>query len=295
MKFLILLSILCFACFSFADTAKENKTNEEKEGEMVDFKSIRDVLEEDMLNQEVEKKVSRIKKIKKSRKKSELKRFDIPDDDNIWTFISELWLVKNAPVLKWDFQKPDYGIAASFKELMEEMGHYEIDIKIILVNTPTITHMALPSNKGEYIFLVSVPFIRTLDLSKLEISILLFEDFTRARKEYFKNVVKPANFGSIAGSNFNKKKFQDQVFKSILKKYDDVIFDRGFTFQQQFETTKELNRLFKANMKLWNVYYSMLKKIDELVKTNLLYNGYSKIFPSPELQLNWLRPKKEIL
>ena len=36
---------------------------------------------------------------------------------------------------------------------------------------------------------LSVPFIRTLDLSKLEISILLFEDFLRAKGEFFKTYV----------------------------------------------------------------------------------------------------------
>lgn len=294
MRNLILILAFFLSVQSVART-KSEKTLEEKEEELVDFSNIQDVLKEDELSQEVKKKVSRIQTIKKKRKKKDLQRYKIPDEKEIWSFLSELWLVKSASVLKWDFQKPDYGIEESLKSLMEEMGYYEVDLKIILVNTPVLTHMALPSNKGEYIFVLSVPFIRTLDLSKLEIAVLLYEDFTRLKKGYFANFVKPASFGSIAGSNFKGKKFPDQLFKSILRKYDDIVFDRGFTFQQQFETTKELNRLFKANMKLWNVYYGMLKKVDNLVKTNLLYSGYTKIFPSPELQLNWLRPKKEVL
>ncbi|MCO4792161.1 MAG: hypothetical protein KC493_00510 [Bacteriovoracaceae bacterium] len=297
MKKLLLVTLFSFSFFSFAQNSGKptSKTIEEKEGELVDFKSIQGVLKEDMLTQEVKKKVSRIQNIKKKRKKRDLQKYLIPGEDEIWSFLSELWLVKSAPVLKWDFQKPEYGIEESFKELLEEMGHYEIDVKVILVNTPVVTHMALPSSKGEYIFVLSVPFMRTLDLSKMEISILLFEDFMRVRKGYFANFVKPASFGSVAGSNFKGEKFPNALFKTILKKYDDIIFDRGFTFQQQFEITKDLNRLFKSNMKYWNIYYTLLKKIDELTKTNLLYNGYVKIFPSPELQLNWLRPKKEVL
>lgn len=291
-SWLLILSLLVSANVLAQD---KEKTIEEKEGELVDFKSIQEVLKEDQLTEEVHKKVSRIQTIKKERKKADLERYNVPNKNEIWSFLSELWLVKSASVLKWDFQKPDYGIEDSLKSLMEEMGYYEVDLKIILVNTPVLTHMALPSNKGEYIFVLSVPFIRTLDLSKLEIAILLYEDFTRIKKGYFQNFVSPASFGSVIGSNFKGKPFPDQVFKSVLKKYDDLVFDRGFTFQQQFETTKELNRLFKANMKLWTVYYNMLKKIDDLVKTNLLYSGYTKIFPSPELQLNWLKPKKEVL
>ncbi len=293
MKNLILILSLLLSSSVLSQT--KDKTLEEKEGELVDFKSIQEVLKEDELSQEVKKKVSRIQTIKKKRKREDLDRYKIPGNNEIWSFLSELWLVKSASVLKWDFQKPDYGIEDSLKALMEEMGYYEVDLKIILVNTPVLTHMALPSNKGEYIFVLSVPFIRTLDLSKLEIAVLLYEDFTRIKKGYFQNFVAPASFGSIVGSNFKGKPFPDQVFKSVLKKYDDIVFDRGFTFQQQFETTKELNRLFKANMKLWTVYFGMLKKIDDLVKTNLLYNNYTKIFPSPELQLNWLKPKKEVL
>ena len=294
MRNLILVITLFIYAQSFAQS-KNNKTLEEKEGELVDFSNIQEILKEDELTQEVKKKVSRIQTIKKKRKKEDLQRYKIPDEKEIWSFLSEIWLVKSASVLKWDFQKPDYGIEESLKSLIEEMGYYEVDLKIILVNTPILTHMALPSSKGEYIFVLSVPFIRTLDLSKLEIAVLLYEDFTRLKKGYFAKFVRPASFGSIAGSNFKGKKFPDQVFKSILNKYDDIVFDRGFTFQQQFETTKELNRLFKSNMKLWNVYYGLLKKIDDLVKTNLLYSGYTKIFPSPELQLNWLKPKKEVL
>lgn len=290
------LSLILLILFSVTAVSQEKeKTLEEKEGELVDFKSIQNVLQEDELSQEVKRKVSRIQTIKKKRKKKDLQRYKIPGENEIWSFLSELWLVKSASVLKWDFQKPDYGIEDSLKSLMEEMGYYEVDLKIILVNTPVLTHMALPSNKGEYIFVLSIPFIRTLDLTKLEIAVLLYEDFTRLKRGYFQNFVKPASFGSVAGSNFKGKKFPDQIFKSVLKKYDDLVFDRGFTFQQQFETTKELNRLFKANMKLWKTYFGMLQKIDNLVKTNLLYNGYTKIFPSPELQLNWLKPKKEVL
>lgn len=44
--------------------------------------------------------------------------------------------MKNAQVLGWDFEKPDYGLDASFKETMEKLGFYQKKFKILLLNTP---------------------------------------------------------------------------------------------------------------------------------------------------------------
>ena len=77
-----------------------------------------------------------------------------------------------------------------------------------------------------------------------------------------------------------------------MKRYDEIIFDKGFNFQQQFETTKKISRLLKNQIKLWNTYYKLIGKINELVSNNLLYKNYTKIYPSPELQLGWLTSKE---
>ncbi len=274
---------------------KDKKTIEEKESELIDFDSIKKVLKSDQLNKQVKKKTKQIKKLKNRRVLNKKLKYKIPDEDRIWSFLTEIWLIKNSSIIKWDFQKPDYGIEEAFKNFLERHGYYEKTIKILLVNTPNITHMALPSNKNEYIFLLSVPFIRTLDLSKSEISILLFEDFIRAQKGYFKKFVTSSQFKKLIGSNFEGKKFNNKNFTEVFKKYDDIVFARGFTFQQQFEVTKSVGSMLKSELKSWNVYFNMLNKIDDLVKTNILYNNYVKIFPSPELQINWLRPKRTVL
>ena len=80
-----------------------------------------------------------------------------------------------------------------------------------------------------------------------------------------------------------------------LKKYSQLLFEKGFTFQEQFETTKEIDVLLKSDLKMWNTYLSLLEKIDTLTKNNSLYKKYGQIYPSPELQLNWLKPKNTIL
>jgi hypothetical protein len=283
------LFILTFIFLSTASLAE--KTQEEKENELVDFNSIKKVLKSDMLGTEIEKKQIRIDKFKKKKEKRAIRQYEIPAGDEFWGFFSEYWLVKNAAIVKWDFQKPDYGLRQAFQFFLEKMGVFEKKFKILLVNTPVIAHMALPSNDGEIIFLLSVPFIRTLDLSKLEISIILFEDYLRAKNKYFENYATVPKLNSFLGQNFYKKPFDVNVLKDISKKYDEMIYEKGFTFQQQFAVTKTMATYFKSELKLWNSYYRLLKKIDGLVKTNILYSKYIKIFPSPELQMSWLKPK----
>jgi hypothetical protein len=194
-------------------------------------------------------------------------------------------------VLKWDFHKPDFDLEKSFIELLETQGHYEKKIKILLLDTTEVIHAALPTNDKEYIFLLSLPFIRTLDLSKVEISLILFEDYLRARKGYFKNYVLSKELEAYLGTNFLGKPFDKKLIDDHLKKYNTVLMEKGFSFQEQFETTQEMDALLKSDMKIWNTYLTMLEKIDQLTKTNTLYKKYSQIYPSPELQINWLKPK----
>ena len=264
--------------------------------EPIEFDRIKKVLKKDRLGAAVAKKkaIRRVKKIK--RKQQKVGRYNIPESERFWSFFSEYWLIKNATVLKWDFKKPDYGLEKSFREFLETMGVFEVRYKILLVNSPDVTHFALPSNPNEFIFLLSVPFIRTLDLSKLEISLLLFEDYLRVKNGFFREFVSVPGVEQFVGGNFYESKFNNKLLEKVSAKYDDLIFDKGFTFKQQYKVTEKMNQILKSNSKLWNGYYLMLGKIDNLVKTNILYQKYLKIYPSPELQLSWLRPgRKKVL
>jgi hypothetical protein len=167
-----------------------------------------------------------------------------------------------------------------------------VRFKVLLINSSNVAHFALPMNDQEYLFILSVPFIRTLDLSKLQISLLLYEDFIRVNKGFFKKRVTTKKLNEVLNLGTPKVKKVDVSFiKEVVKKYDQIIFDKGFTFQQQYEVTMSLSRYLKNDMKLWKNYIQMLKKIDELTKYNLMYKYYLKIYPSAELQLNWLKPK----
>lgn len=279
-------------------TKKESdrpKTKEEKKLELVDFKNIKDLLKNDQLLEEADKKVQKIKASGDSRIGWNRKRYNVPSNDEIWGFLSEMWLVKRATKLKWDFEKPDYGLDKAFKAFLEKMGVYEVSFKVLVVDSPNIFHLSLPSNKDSYIFVLSLPFIRSMDLSKTEISILMFEDYLRLKLGIFQKKIMHPKLNEVLGSNFYKKKLDVGIFEKVLENYDKVIFDKGFSFQEQFAVTTQMDTIFRNDLKIWGIYYKLLQKIDDLVKANVLFKNYSKVYPSPELQMNWLKPKSKNL
>lgn len=275
--------------------SQEKKTKEEKELELVDFKQIKKVLQEDGLSQEAKKKALQVEVIKKEQVKIEKDRFLVPTEDEWWGIMTEYWLVKNAPTLAWDFEKPDYGVEESFKSVLQNVGLYQKKFRILFLNTPSLIRAALPGNDGETIFLISVPFIRTMDLSKLEISLMMLEDFLKAEAGYFKTAVRPKNLDNYVGSNFYGQKLDLSPMSEGLKNYDQFLTQKGFTFQQQFEVTKKMDTLLKPNLEWWNTYYRMLGKIDRLIKTNNQYKTYNQMYPSPEMQIKWLSPEDKVL
>lgn len=290
----IIIYLLFTVVSSHAQLAPERPPSpEEREHELLDFQSIRSILESDQLQENVEHREIQVTKQQTRRIEHNKALYNVPTPQDFWSFFSEYWLVKNAPVLRWDFQKPDYGIAPAFQEFLEKMGIYEQGFKILLINSPSVPHFALPSDpRGDVIFILSVPFIRTLDLSKQEISLLLFENLLRHRQNYFQNMAKLPELEALLGSNFQGGSLNMEVLNKLSKKYDNIIFDSGFQFQQQFEVTRLMDQHLKNDLQLWNVYYNMIRKIDELVKRNTLYQRYNIIYPSTELQLNWLRPRQ---
>ncbi len=301
MKSLILLSFLAsFPLYSAQEHGAAKKEEAPapaatKEGEVskeiLDFNSIKDLIKKDGLEGELKKKEEEKRVFLDKKKRDDMKRYNVPGQEDFWNMFSELWLVKNATILKWDFHKPEYDLEKSFIELLEKQGIYEKKIKILLVDSTEVIHAALPSNDKEYIFVLSQPFIRILDLSKVEISLILFEDFLRARRGYFKNYVQSKELEAFLGSNFNGKPFNKKLIDEHLKKYNTLLLEKGFSFQEQFEVTTEMDGLLKSDLKMWNTYLTLLEKIDNLTKGNALYKKYAQIYPSPELQLNWLRPK----
>lgn len=282
-KFFLILAVLGLL---------QSNNKKDIEDEVVDLNAIKSVIENDNLSKHVAEKNRIAKEAADKEKALEKNKFNFPPEKEFLGFLSELWLIKNISVLKWDFEKPEYGIDLYFKNFLERIGIINFRYKILLVNTPMVTHFALPSRGSEAILLLSLPFIRTLDLSKLEISLILLEDLVRLEEGYFSNSIISKDLKAKLGTNFYKKDIKLDALEPLLKEYDKIVYEDGFDFKQQFEVTKRMDRLLKGNLKLWNRYYLMVQKIKELSDTNYLYKHHVKIYPSPELQLNWLKPKE---
>jgi hypothetical protein len=275
------------------ESAKVNLLQEEKEKEVINYSNIKNVLDTDGLAGHKKNKDQDIEKIKKLQKELKKAKYAYPKNDDFWSFMSEYWLVKNAQKLQWDISRPSYGIKEAFQNLLEKLGYYKKRFKVLIVNSPDITHIGLPSNNGEIILLLSLPFIRTLDLTKVDITLLLLEDFLRVEEGLFvENIDMPEEF---LGGNFSNDKSKMDYMKKISESYSRIIYTSGFTFQQQYKVTKTMDRILKSVPALWSAYVKLLNKIDRLVKVNLMYKGYNNIYPSPELQIKWLTPKKKVI
>lgn len=284
-----------FLLFTLLGYAQTEKLQEEKELEIVNFQNIKKVLEKDGLSQAAEQKKKQVSVLKKEQSGLEKGRYNYPSEDELWGFVSEYWLVKNAQMLGWDFEKPDFGLETSFKSTLQNLGFYQKRFKILLVNTPTLVRASLPGKDGELILLLSLPFVRSLDLSKLEISLLFLEDHFRQEAGYFKNQVATEKMKKLAGTNFFGQRPDPSMVEELLKNYHKQIFEKGYTFQQQFEITKKMDIFLKARPELWNVYYQLLGKLQNFLKTNVQYKDYVKLYPSPEMQLKWIGPEEKVL
>ena len=275
--------------------AQVPKLQDEKELEVINFKSIKKVLQQDGLSQAAEQKKKQVQVMKTEQVSLEKGRFNYPTEDELWGFVSEYWLVKNAQLLGWDFEKPDYGLEENFKKTLQNMGFYQKKFKILLLNTPTLVRASMPGSNGEMILLLSVPFIRSLDLSKLEISLLLLEDYFRLEAGYFKKNVSTDKLKKLAGTNFYGSKPDLSMIQELMKKYDHQINQKGYTFQQQFEMTKKMDAYLKASPELWNAYFRLLQKMQSFLKTNVQYKDFIKLYPSPEMQIKWISPEEKVL
>lgn len=290
MKKILFISLL----ISFSALAqKEIKTDIEKEAEVIDYSNIQSVLKEDGLEKEAVLKKKLVQKVIKEKKVIKLKKYNYPRKEDFWSFMSELWIIKNAQELKWDAPRPEYGINLAFKNLLEKLGYFNHSYKILIVDTPNITHFGLPSNENESILILSLPFMRTLDLTKVDISLLLLEDFLRIKNGHFlDNLIVKTDF---IGKNFSQDGMDKTAIENILGDYSNIVYKKGFNFQQQYETTKAMDRVLKSYPDIWSAYLRLLNKIDRLVKNNLLFKNYTKVYPSPEMQIQWLKPKEEVL
>lgn len=267
----------------------------EKEMDVVDFQNVKNVLKKDGLSQEVKKKKAEVRKIQQFRVVEDKGRFAWPSEEEFWPIAGQWWLVKNVTTLKWDFDRPEYGLEGTMIQLLKETGFLQKKFRILAIESNQVPHLGLPWSKDEYCLLFSVPFARTLDLSKLEIALLLLEDILRIEEGWLQDFARPAKLKALAGTNFQGSAPDMTPIHDVAKAYTQFTQEKGFTFQQQFKITKRMDAILRPRPELWNTYVRMLNKIDGLIKVNQQFKDYTKLYPSPEMQIKWLAPEDKIL
>lgn len=273
---------------------KENsKKSAEKELDLVDFNSIKDVLKHDQLEKSAEKKIEKVKKIKRKKLNASKGKYDIPSAEYFWQIASEYWLVKNATILKWNFNKPDYGIEEKIISTFKKLGIINLNFKILLLNTSEISHFYLPTADGELLVLLSVPFMRSLNLTRTEITLLVLENYIRSQMKLFEQKIDIKGLNRYIGGNYFKQRTVDiKPFLEVSKKYSKVVLSQGYDFQQQYAVTKKMKQYLSGESALEEAYIQLLSKIDHLVNSDTTYKYYVKLYPSPVVQRNWFLGKK---
>lgn len=293
-RFLWLLLLLAPMARGQGTPPAEARLSEEKELDVVDFQHVKDVLTKDGLLQEAVRKKKDVARIQALRAQEDRGRFDYPDAEHFWPLATQYFLVKEAPLLQWDFEHPDYGIESALATLMRTVGMVQKRFRILALNAASPGHLALPWTSDEYCLLVSVPLVRTMDLSKLEIALLLLQDVLRIQEGWLLEQVTPKELPALLASNFFGKKPDLAPFYAVAKNYREFLSERGYSFQQQFQVTKKMDALLKPHSELWNTYVRLLGKLDRTVKGNQLFRDYVKLYPSPEMQIRWLAPEEKL-
>ena len=290
----IVVPILIFLAVG-TTTICRGQARPEKIAEEINFQSIKEVLKNDFLQKNAKRQERKIQSIKEQKVRMKKALHNYPKSEHFWNFFSELWLVRNVQRLKWDFKRPDYGLEKTIVQLFEKFGFFEQKFKLLLSNDFSVAHLALPANPGETFFVLSLPFIRTTDLTKREIAVLLLEDYIRLQMGYFQKYVTDKELEKFIGGNFSDQEANLTPLNKALERANYFIFERGFNFQQQFKVTQRMSSLLRSDSDFWAAYLSLLGKIDKLVKSNQLYQNYTKIYPAPEIQMKWVLPKKKLL
>jgi hypothetical protein len=268
---------------------------EEKELSTLNFENIKDVLKKDGLSQEVKKKKETVRKIQILRQKELRELYKWPTEDEFWVFATEYWLVKESSVLKWDIDKPDYGLDETLSIVLKKIGYMKKKFRIIAIDAQKPAHLGMAWRSDEFCLMFSIPFVRSMDLSKLEISLLLLQDILRVEEGWLKEVITPTKLKTLAGTVFQGKKPDLSPVYDVSKSYREFIDKKGFSFQQQFQLTKKMDSLLRPHTDLWNAYVRLLGKMDRLVKSQQSFSDYSKLYPSPEMQIRWLAPEEKVL
>lgn len=259
--------------------------------EEVKLKNLKKILEHDKLL-EISKEKEKLEKLKKKVKKKVIRKISrFPSEDVFWEIFSEYWLAHNAAELKWNYNYPDYGIGNFFKKTAIKLGFVQKDFKILYSKSPLVTHFALPSKKDSYIFVLGIPFIQRMDLTKIEITTLLLEDMIRSDKGYIQSIIsKNTSLEKLYGIELTSSMDStNKVMKNLNSNLNDFFSKKGFSFQMQFDVTMKMNSYLLSTPEILNSYKSLCKKRYYLGLNHKEFKFYARVYPSPEMQRKWLK------
>jgi hypothetical protein len=261
----------------------------------VNFTQLEEIIKNDKLDKELVQKNKILEAIKKKQKLIEGKKYFYPPKEQFVSMLSDLWLVQNAILLKWDFEHADLGITAKFSKLMENMGYQKKQITLLLSDSTSVFHLSLPTRSSHFYLLLSLPFIQSMNLTTSEIATLLFEEVIRFESNELSNTLSSDPVWQLAGQQMKDQKPNVNLINQYLSTMSNQLLTKGYTFQQQYEVTQKVRQLLKTNAVYYAAYISLLKKKVELVKNNKEFKQYTALYPSPEMQLQWINEGNGIL
>ncbi|MBP9674265.1 MAG: hypothetical protein KBD63_04150 [Bacteriovoracaceae bacterium] len=249
---------------------------------------LEQVLQNDFLKEDIFSQKRQQQEIKKV---SEKDQYNFPSQSDFFNFMSEYWLVKKIEELKWDKMGVEYGVQDVIRNLFVSLNLPTPHYRMLLVHSSQFYHGMLPSLDTP-IFIISEPFLRAINLSKLEIALLFLENYYRLQANYFIKKVETTNLKMMLTTNFYPQSVDSKLIKKTLNAYDTIFFKKGFSLRQQYEVTKKMAQVLSSKSEILDVYYVMLGKVESLTKNNLYYKNYNKIYPFASVQQRWLLGKK---
>lgn len=275
---------------SLNKTQMKSIDREEKVEQILDFSSLKSVLEKDQLEPFNEERKKKIKVYKEKKKIIQESKKLFPNREDFLFWMGRQWLITQHTKLDWNHSRPAYGIQERFTELLKELGIMYVKHELLIIDSPDLAYGVIPGNYESSLYIVSLPFIRALDLSKLEIALLMLDSLLRQKMKLYEAKI-PQTLKILTGYNKVEISKEDQLKSSInqaLMEYNRFMLEKGYDFKDQYKLTKELASMLKSRPKLWNTYYKLLSKIENLVNVNELFKNYIKLYPTPDLQKKWM-------
>lgn len=218
-------------------------------------------------------------------------KYRYPSVQDFWKFASEYWLVKNIDVLKWDRASDASLYKKGFEQLLATLNKKGITFKIIVSPTSWISHFVLPRGTGNYIFVVSLPFITEAKLTTEDVLFVMLEDLIRIEKGYLFDFLKDESFFKKLGSDFyvNKKPNMSD-FEKMMEQMSYFYKQYGYSFDQEFRVTRELIELIKNDEPLTQKYEGYSYKLSKLgEKFKQLFPKDEGLYPGLMIKKSWLK------